>query len=63
MNHPLVRSNHPAALRSGEWARIVLVVVATVGTEPRVCLAVEFLDGTTDHWALDDPDGMYEFKP
>ena len=63
MDIPLVRSNHPAAFRAGEWARIVSVVVTTVGVERKACLAVEFLDGTNDYWALGDPDGMYEFKP
>jgi hypothetical protein len=53
-----IRSTHPAAFRSGQWAK----VVAIVPSSERECYLVEFPDGATDFWAVNDPDAGYEFR-
>lgn len=52
-----IRSCHWAQYRRGEWARIVMVVEA----RERPCYLVEFIDGATDLWVVDDPAAAYEF--
>jgi hypothetical protein len=54
-----IRSNHWAAYHSGEWARIL-----TVAPSPeRDCYVIEFPNGDTDYWPVEDPTAEYEFKP
>lgn len=62
---PLIRANHRYAFRSGEWARIVGVSVQypAIGVVPRICFDVEFLDGATDQWPVEDQGYQYEFRP
>lgn len=63
----LVRHTHPAGFRSGEWAAITTVGrVAAPGLKGpaptrRVVYVVEFHDGVTDAWAVEDPSEPYEF--
>lgn len=48
--------------RAGEWARIVNVVVSsTENGRDRCCYAIEFLDGETDLWPIEE--SGYEFNP
>ena len=58
---PLIRACSRYAFRSGEWARITSVLC--VGSPPRVCFEVEFLDGTVDQWPIEDTGYKYEFNP
>lgn len=53
-----IRSEHPYAYRSGQWARIVAVVPA----RGRKAWLLEWPDGATDTWAVLDPAAEYEFK-
>jgi hypothetical protein len=59
--YPQIRSMNTNIFRSGEWARIIAVSCA--GYPPRVCFDVEFLDGTTDQWPIEDQAAEYEFIP
>jgi hypothetical protein len=52
-----VRHTHPNGFRSGEWAELKDFVLG----EGRSCYLVEFPDGVTDLWAVNDPDEPYEF--
>lgn len=58
---PQIRGMNRNSFRSGEWARIV--GVSCVGYPSRVCFDVEFLDGQTDQWAIEDRAAEYEFRP
>jgi hypothetical protein len=51
-----VRHTHPFAFRSGQWAQIL----TTVESYGRPCWLVQFPDGVTDWWVIDDPDADYE---
>lgn len=51
-----VRITHPYGFRSGEWAK----VLTTVEGPDATCWLVEFPDGATDWWVVDDPDAGYE---
>jgi hypothetical protein len=53
-----IRTTHPYGFRSGEWARLVMVVPA----RGRDCYLVEFPDLVTDLWVVDDAAGRYEFE-
>lgn len=53
-----IRSLHPYAYRSGEWAQIV----GRDSSDGRACYLVVFPDGATDRWVVHDPDGDYEFR-
>lgn len=52
-----IRGTHRYAFRSGDWA----VIRAVVPGEGRDCYLVEFPDGVTDFWVVNDPDEPYEF--
>jgi hypothetical protein len=58
-----IRSNHPYAYHSGEWANIVaeITVLRPDGTE-RPCWAVTWPNGDADEWPKDDPAASYEFQ-
>lgn len=53
----LIRSTHPDAFRSGQWAEVRTVAPGT----DRDCYVVEFPDGATDYWVVDDSAAGYEF--
>jgi hypothetical protein len=53
-----IRTMHHYGFRCGQWARLV----TTISLEGRDCYLVEFDDGVSDFWAVDDPAGRYEFK-
>jgi hypothetical protein len=56
-----VRSGHPHAFRSGQWALITkLVKVSWLGD--RMCWQVQFPDGVEDLWAVEDKTAGYEFR-
>ncbi len=63
-----VRSRHPVAFRSGEWARIVMVVQARGRWCWLLDWPVERVGHTgrplaaTDVWPQDDPVAGYEFS-
>lgn len=54
----LIRSNHWAAYKTGEWA----LIVGTDESKGRPCWNVLFPGGETDDWVCDDPAADYEFK-
>ena len=58
-----IRSTHPYAFRSGEWARIkgTAMLPVTEGEPDRACYLVAFEDGVSDFWPVEDPDAQYEF--
>lgn len=54
----LIRATHPYAFRSGQWARLAGTV-----DDPatgRRCWSVQFPDGESDFWPVDDGDHQYE---
>lgn len=53
-----IRSEHWAAYKSGEWGYVVdeLFMIG------RPCYYVEWPDGKTDYWPVDDEDANYEFS-
>lgn len=53
-----VRSSHPYAFRSGEWAEIIVECEA----RGRPCWLVKFEDGVTDILVQDDPVDEREFS-
>ena len=53
-----VRHTHPSGFRAGEWAAIRAIVPG----DDRECYLVEFPDGVTDFWVVNDPDEPYEFQ-
>ncbi len=53
-----IRGTHPYVFRSGDWATIRAVVPG----DGRECYLVEFPDGVTDFWPVDDHAAGYEFK-
>lgn len=53
-----IRSCHWAAFQSGTWAKILTIAPS----EERDCYVIEFPDGRTDYWPVDDPTAEYEFK-
>jgi hypothetical protein len=56
-----VRSEHPYAFRSGEWALVTkLVRVSVLGD--LMCWEVKFPDGVEDLWAVEDKMADYEFR-
>lgn len=59
--YPQIRGMNLNIFRSGEWARITGVSVA--GYPQRICFDVEFLDGETDQWPVEDQAAEYEFRP
>jgi len=54
----LIRTMHPDGFRSGQWATLLC---RAPGNNEDDCYLVEFPDGATDFWVVDDPDGKYEF--
>lgn len=76
---PLIRAMNSNAFHSGKWARITGVAVHTPRTlyvdrgeprnrveatgSPRVCFEVEFINGSTDLWPVEDAAAEYEFSP
>lgn len=52
-----IRHTHPDGFRSGEWA----ILRSIVPGPDRDCYLVEFADGVTDFWAVNDPAEPYEF--
>lgn len=46
-------------IRSGEWARIIGIIILS----GRVCFEIEFIDGRRDQWPVQDPAANYEYAP
>lgn len=58
-----IRSFHPWAYKSGEWATIVGVTEICVHeNQQRGCYQLAWPDGATDDWAIEDPVAGYEFR-
>jgi hypothetical protein len=53
-----IRATHHYAFRSGQWARLVTTVPGPSGD----CYLVEFPDGVTDIWSVEDTGWGYEFS-
>jgi hypothetical protein len=51
-----VRATHGYGFRTGQWARILTVVQS----RGRDCWLVQFDDGVTDWWPIEDPIAGYE---
>lgn len=56
-----IRATHVDRFRSGEWATVLRTEWAN--EPPRACFVVEFDDGVTDLWPVQDPWDPYEFQP
>lgn len=55
-----IRSTHSHAFRSGEWGRVLArFEEATTG---RVCMLVQFEDGATDTWPVEDASDEREYR-
>lgn len=54
-----IRTNHHYGFRCGQWAKLL---TTAPDPEDRDCYIVEFPDGKTDWWVVDDPDGQYEIR-
>jgi hypothetical protein len=62
----LIRGTHPYAFRPGEWAAVTGIITWPPTPAGRRCWTVEFDDGVTDFWLIDEPPGQlgtygYEF--
>lgn len=58
-----IRSCHPWAYKRGEWATIVGANEVRVHENlKRDCYQLEWPDGSTDDWAIEDPVAEYEFR-
>jgi hypothetical protein len=58
----LIRATHRYAFRSGEWATLKGTTELPGFPEgDRKCYLVEFDDGVTDFWPVDDNTHGYEF--
>lgn len=58
-----IRSCHPWAYKRGEWATIVGANEVRVHENlKRDCYQLEWPDGSTDDWAIEDPVAAYEFR-
>jgi len=58
-----IRSFHPWAYKSGEWATVVGVTENCAHeNQQRGCFQLEWPDGSTDDWAIEDPVAEYEFR-
>lgn len=62
MSETFIRSTHRYAFRNGEWARLRGTAALPVRGEDRPCYLVEFDDGVTDFWPVEDPGNPYEFS-
>ena len=60
MSETLIRGTHPYHFRSGEWARLLTVVEAP--DPARDCYVVQFGDGVTDFWVVEDDAARYELR-
>lgn len=59
----LIRGLHQDHFRSGQWAELKGIQMFTPRNLPaREVYAVEFEDGQTDLWPIEDPSNTYEFK-
>lgn len=59
----LIRGLGEGHYRTGKWAELKGVQMFTPRNLPaRAVYAVEFEDGETDLWVVDDPSNFYEFK-
>jgi hypothetical protein len=54
-----IRATHPYSYRSGQWAELLTTAPGT----DRDCYVVQFPDGATDFWVVDDQHAGYEFDP
>jgi hypothetical protein len=62
-----MRQTNTNGYRSGQWARVTDVrylarLHGPQGREPRPVFVVEFVDGATDLWPVDDPCAGYQFS-
>lgn len=58
-----IRSCHRYAYKSGQWATIVgITEICVHENERRGCYQLEWPDGATDDWAIEDPAASYEFR-
>lgn len=58
-----IRSAHPWAYHSGEWANVTGIVTLKVLGEERECYELKWSNGDTDEWPVNDPSAKYEFNP
>lgn len=58
-----IRATHVDGFRFGEWAIAQYMVMVRVDGKERLCRYVEFPDGVTDLWVVEDPWDPYEFAP
>lgn len=59
-----IRSEHPWAFRSGQWALITgITEICVHKNTKRGCYQLRWPDGVTDDWAIEDPAAEYEFRP
>lgn len=54
-----IKSDHPAAFKSGEWGTIITYDVTREGRE---IWLISWPDGQTDTWACEDPLADYQFR-
>ena len=58
-----IRATHPYAFRCGEWAQLKgLTDLPGYPEGDRTCYLVEFEDGETDFWPVEDAAAGYEFS-
>lgn len=55
-----IRGTHPYSFRSGQWA--LIVAHSTRVEDGRPTVLVEFPDGVTDTWLVDDEAASWEFE-
>lgn len=59
-----IRSQHRYAFRTGQWALITGLTTICIheNAEGRGCYQLQWPDGVTDDWAIEDPVANYEFR-
>ncbi|WP_104086548.1 hypothetical protein [Arthrobacter sp. GMC3] len=58
-----IRSQHPYAYRSGQWALITgTAKICAHENQTRGCYQLRWPDGATDDWAIEDPAADYEYR-
>lgn len=61
----MIRSNHPASYRRGEWALILaaaMILPPSGSDDLSPVYRVSWPDGAPDVWAVEDPAARYEYR-
>lgn len=60
MSSLFIRATHPAGFRSGQWGKVIGLILRQEDERP--CYRVEFIDNVVDLWPVYDASDPYEFS-